>query len=194
MDILNKRFADFQQYIGHDIDSEDDDDDAVLFESLPLVGMVVLQFNMLENSIDSAICAAINDRTDAVGLLVIDGMGFVQKVELYRRLCENLHATVPGPVASFAGLAARLKDVATLRNHVVHANWITSDTQGYTYTRMQIKRGGMQQEYVQLTPEAMRKVGDEIKGASDQLHAYLEERDELLRDKPRAPSLPATQS
>ncbi len=110
-------------------------------------------------------------------------MQYVQKVELYRRLCEELHANVDGPVPSFVGLVDRLKAVAKLRNLVVHADWSNSDAEGYTYTRLHIKSGGMMQEYVQLTPESMERVADEIQAASDQLESYFEERTELLRDK-----------
>ena len=106
-----------------------------------------------------------------------------QKVDLYRRLCEDLHACVAGPAPSFAGLAERLKAVAVLRNLVVHADWSHSDAEGYTYTRLHIKSGGMMQEYEQLTPEAMEKVADQTIAAGNQLEAYLEEHGELLRDK-----------
>ncbi|PNG52291.1 hypothetical protein WDL1CHR_06203 [Variovorax sp. WDL1] len=187
MDILKKRFADFQQYLGHDFGDDDDVEGAVLFETLPLIGMVVLLFNALEKSIDSAICEAINDRTDSVGLLVIHGMPYGQKVDVYERLCEDLHATVEGPVPSFQGLIARLKAVSVLRNLVVHADWLSSDAKGYTYTRLHIKRGGMRQEYVQLTPDSMGKVAAAIQGASAQFDAYLDERGELLRDKRHDP-------
>lgn len=180
---LKKRLAQFQQYLSHDLETADDDVHSVLVETLMQIGIVVWYFNGLEKSLDSAICESITDRTDALGLLVIHGMQYGQKVELYRRLCEDLHATVAGPVPSFAGLAERLKAVAALRNLVVHADWNHSDAEGYTYTRLHIKSGGMTQEYVQLTPEAMEKVADQIKAASDQLEAYLEERGELLRDK-----------
>ena len=183
MDILTKRLANFQQYIGESAEVDDDGDASVLFETLPLIGMVVLLFNQLESSIDRAICEAINDRTDSVGVLVINGMNFMPKVDLYRRLCKALHADFAGPVPSFGGLIKRLEGAAKLRNLVVHADWMSSDAKGYTYTQLHIKRGSMTEEYTQLTPEAMDKVTDAIRGASDQLEAYFEERTELLRDK-----------
>lgn len=109
---------------------------------------------------------------------------YAQKVELYRRMCEDLHGAVPGPVPSFAGLIDALKAAATHRNLVVHADWTNSDVEGYTFTKVQIKNGGMMQEYAQLTVESMEKVCNEMTATLEQLHAYLTERDELLGPRP----------
>lgn len=180
---LKKRYAEFQQYVSHDLETGDGDSGSTVLNTMLDIGIVVWRFNALERSLDRAICESINDRTDAVGMIVIHGMQFAQKVELYRRLCEDLHASVAGPVPSFTGLVDRLKGVAKVRNLVVHADWSNSDAEGYTYTRMQIKQGDMQQEYVQLTSESMERVAEEIGAASNQLDAYYLERAELLRDK-----------
>ena len=180
---MKKRLAQFQQYLVHEMELEGTDSDQMMSEALSWIGVVVWYFNTLEKMLDSAICQSISEHTDSLGLLVIHGMPYGQKVELYRRLCEVLHATVGGPVPSFSCLADKLKAVALSRNLVVHADWSSSDADGYAFTKMIFKKGNMVQEYAQLTPEAMEKVADEIMGAKKQFEAYLEERDELLRDK-----------
>ena len=72
-------------------------------------------------------------------------------------MCEDLHGAVPGP-GRRSGLIGALKAAATHRNLVVHADWTNSDVEGYTFTKVQIKNGGMMQEDAQLTVESMEKV------------------------------------
>ncbi|WP_431273184.1 hypothetical protein ACQ858_13220 [Variovorax ureilyticus] len=183
---MKKRLEPFQQYLEHDLETADAHSNSTLVETLMHIGLVVWRFNALERSLDHAICIGINDRTDAVGLIVIHGMQYAQKVELYRRMCEDLHGAVPGAVPSFTGLIDALKAAATHRNLVVHADWTNSDVEGYTFTKVQIKNGGMMQEYAQLTVESMEKVCNEMTATLEQLHAYLTERDELLSPRPPA--------
>ena len=193
--MMKTRRTPFDQYLGHDMDTEGDEAEEMLSATLPLVGTVVWFFNSLEKGLDSAICEAINDRSDAIGLNVIHGMAYGQKVDLYRRLCEDLHGCFSAPeVPSFDGLSAALKEAAVLRNLVVHADWSHSDAEGYTYTRLHIKRGGMMQEYTQLTPDSMEQVIRRIQHASELFDAYFFERTELMRDKRHDKPTPAPES
>ena len=181
---MKKRLEPFQQYLEHDLETEDAHSGSNLLETLMQIGLVVWRFNALERSLNHAICTGISDRSDALGLIVIHGMQYAQKVELYRRMCEDLHGAVPGQVPSFIGLFDALKAAATHRNLVVHADWTNSDIEGYTFTKVQIKDGGMKQEYAQLTVESMEKVVAEMTATLEQLDAYLTEREELLSPQP----------
>ena len=183
---MKKRLQPFQQYLEHDLPIADEGSNSNLVETLFQIGLVVWRFNSIERALDQAICAGINDRSDSMGLIVIHGMQYAQKVELYRRMCEDLHEAAGGTVPSFAGLIDALKAASTHRNLVVHADWTNSDAEGYTFTKVQIKNGGMMQEYAQLTVESMEKVCDEMSTTFERLHAYLNERDELLSMPPSA--------
>ena len=183
---MKKRFEPFQQYLVHDLGTADVHSNPALADTLMYIGLVVWRFNTLERSLDHAICKATNDRTDAVGLIVIHGMPYSQKVELYRRMCEDLHEAVRNPVPSFDGLIDALKKAAINRNLVVHADWTTSDAKGYTFTKLQIKNGGMAQEYAQLTVESMESICDEMTATLGQFHGYLGDREDLISFRPPA--------
>ena len=101
-------------------------------------------------------------------------------------MCEDLHGAVPGP-GRRCGLLAALKGAATHRNLVVHADWTNSDVEGYTFTKVQIKNGGMMQEDAQLTPSQWKRSANEMTATLEQLHAYLTERDETAQSS--APGL-----
>ena len=180
---MKRKTRDFIQHLSHDLD-EDDEGRAqqLLEESLPLVGLVVMYFNRLEKAIDSAICGAISDRSDSTGLLVIHGMQYTSKVDLYKRLCNDLHGSEADGVTSYGHLIDRLTEVGKLRNLVVHADWDNTDAEGYTYVRLRLTKRGMKQEYVQFTLESMEKVIEQIQAVHEQFDQYLSDCENFLRN------------
>ena len=179
------KFKAFVQHLSHDFDEEDEErGEELMWESLPLVGMVVMQFNVLEKQIDSAICEIISDRSDELGLLVIHGMQYSSKVELFKRLCDDLHRCLSdGAPHEYEGVIEYLVGVAQLRNMVVHADWFNTDAQGYTYSRLKLTKGGMQQEYVQLVPESLELIVERILHAQSAVDRYWEARSVLLHQR-----------
>ena len=159
---MKRRSTSFLQYLSHEFNPDDDPEvearmEEQFSEALPLIGLVVMYFNTLEKSLDSAICETLNDRTDSVGLIVLQGMQFGGKVELFRRLCDDLHLTVGrGMPPHYEKLVESLKRAAHVRNLVVHADWENMDAEGFTYVRLLMSpKTGIEQEYVQLTADAM---------------------------------------
>ena len=164
----------FVQHLTHDyLDDEDEQRGFDLMqESLPLVGMVVMYFNMLEKLIDSALCDAVSDRSDALGLLVIHGMQYGAKVDMFKRFCEDAHQHMPaGTPPEYKGIVEGLVEASRLRNLVVHADWFHTDAQGYTYARLKLTKKGMQQEYFQLSPDALEDIVERINQTVVQLTA-----------------------
>ena len=182
---MKRRTTEFIQHLFHDTDLEDDpvleaQAQKHINDALPMIGLVVLYFNSLEKAVDSAICDALTDRSDALGLAVIQGMQYGSKVELFKRLSDTVHQySVRGEPPLFASLIDRLKEAARLRNLVVHADWNSTDAEGYTYVRVVISARGVKQEYIQLTEDAMEKVLDQIDAVHNQLDDYLLGRDEF---------------
>ncbi len=180
------KFKAFVQHLSHDYLDEEEEQQGfdLMWESLPLVGMVVMHFNVLEKQIDSAICEAISDRSDSMGLLVLHGMQYNSKVEMFKRFCEDLHLCVPdGAPQEYEGVIDYLTEAARLRNLVVHADWFNTDKEGYTYSRLKLTKGGMQQEYVQLTPNSLEEIVERILVAQSALDRYWEQRSVLLHGR-----------
>jgi hypothetical protein len=177
---MKRKTSEFIQHLHHELDEDENANAEQLFdESLSLVGLVVMYFNRLEAAINAAICASISDRSDSKGLLVIHGMQYSAKVDLYKRLCDELHSYVSGNAPAYEKLIDKLKGVGQLRNIVVHADWTSADAQGYAYLRLKLSSSGMHQEYVQFTPEAMEKIVFQINDVHEQFDQYLSEREDF---------------
>lgn len=175
---MKKKLVQFIQNFGHDIEDEEAAEEYIA-EALPLIGMVVMSFNSLEKSLDSMICETITDRTDEPGLIILQGMHFSNKVDLFKRLSASFHKSLGTP-PKYEGLIDKLAEMARLRNLVVHADWRNTDEEGFTYFRIKAVDGGLMQEYVQLTPESFDKLIDQMIAANHQLSDYWIQRGNLL--------------
>jgi hypothetical protein len=170
-----KRSTDFDHYLCQDLREANEDSSEDWEDALRWVGLVVMYFNRLEKLLDCAICAAINDRTDAPGLLVLHGMPFAARVELYARFYDTLHGGLDASAAEYNALIHELKELGTLRNLVIHADWASTDTAGYTYVRLKINRGKLQQDYTQMTAESLAAITKRIDAAMDRIDKYLQD-------------------
>lgn len=146
-----------------------------LDESLSMIGLVVMCFNRLEGFVGSCVCEAISDRSDSMGLLVLAGMQYVSKIELMARIYDEAHLTYGATPLAYRGLVDKLKEAGRLRNVVVHADWASTDGDGYTFHRARLVRGAFQQEYLQLGPAELDAVVEAIEAAAAQLDQYCED-------------------
>jgi len=180
---MEKSTIGFDQHLSHEFDIDEPEVMDALESSLPWIGLVVVSFNRLENLLDQAICEAFSDRSDSVGLLVIHSMQFGAKVELYRRLSDDLHMLIGRQAVTYEGLIDDLKKAANLRNLVVHANWGSTDAEGFTFTKVKVTSRGMVQEYHQLTQDSLLEVSRSIDVTRSQLDLYIEERMAVIHDR-----------
>jgi hypothetical protein len=176
---MKTRTKQFIQNLSHDIEDEDRAE-AFLEDSLPLVGLVVMFFNSLEKSLDSFLCEIISDRTDAPGLIVIQKLTYSAKLDLFKRFSEDFHLTFDSAPADFERLIGELSEVASLRNLVVHADWSSMDHEGYTFVRLKMSKGGMFQEYAQLSVDSLEKLIERASKANHMLSDYWEWRSDCL--------------
>ena len=174
----------FIQHLGHDIEDEDAAWEH-LDESLPNIGMVVMYFNGLEKALDQLLCETISDRSDTFGLIVLQNMHYSAKVNLFSRFSEDLHRAFGETPKPYTKLLDRLREAAKQRNIVVHADWENTDEEGYTYSNIRISNGDMEQEYVQLTPDALEAIVDTILSARKQLGDYCEAKTEMMQSHHR---------
>jgi hypothetical protein len=177
---VKEKTKDFIQALGHELYLDDEDEEKgtdFVSEVLHLIGIVVWGFNQLEQSLNVCICDRVSDRAETMGRLVIQGMQYSAKVELYKRLCDDFHAMFGEVPPAYVQLVENLKKAGVLRNLVVHADWQSTDAEGYTFVRLKLTgKGNFQQEYRQFTPEAMEEIVAEI----DRVHHQLSDHSEQL--------------
>lgn len=148
--MMKTKLVDFAQHLYHEIGDEDKAEE-YLENALPCIGLVVMHFNSLESSLDSALCEHFTDRSDSTGLIVLTQMNFSAKVELLKRFCDDLQVGMNLELRGYNQIINNLKESARLGNLVVHANWESTDEEAYTYVRLKMSKRGMQQKYVQFT-------------------------------------------
>ena len=176
---MKTRTRQFVQHLSHEIENEELAE-SYLDNSLPLVGLVVMYFNAVEKSLDSVICEVISDRSDALGLIVIQKLMFSAKLDLFKRFYDDFHLCFATQPESFAVLIQELGEIARLRNLVVHADWSSTDEEGYTFVRLKGSKEGMLQEYVQFSVDSLEKLIDRIIAANHLLSDYWVWRSERL--------------
>jgi len=173
------KIKEFEQHLYHEIYDEDKAEEYV-GEALSYIGLVVMYFNSLEASLDGYLCQIFTDRSDSTGLIVLNKMNYASKVELFKRFCDDFDVCTGSAIAGYELLINILKEAGRLRNLVVHANWESTDEEGYTFVRLKMSKKGMQQEYVQFSTESLQKVVNLIVDACGSLGEYWELRDEAL--------------
>lgn len=179
---MKSKLKEFVQHLYHEIEDEDKAEE-YLDGALPLIGLIVMYFNGLESSLDSVLCENFTDRTDSTGLIVLNKMNFSAKVDLLKRFCDDFHFAVNHCIDGYEQLINELNESARLRNMVVHANWESTDEDGYTYIRLKISKKGMHQEYVQFDKESLQKLIELIISTREKLYEYWGTRNDVLYDR-----------
>jgi hypothetical protein len=145
------------QYI---FESQNDEGATDLFleQTALLIGYIVHSFNSLEQLLTSTICTLLNERTDALGLIITEKLNYTAKVDLLERYVNGAQLDLKKQIPGFKELIGKLRESGQLRNAVVHADWETTDFDGYTFVKHRMGATGMEQEYRQFTPEALDKI------------------------------------
>jgi hypothetical protein len=107
-------------------------------------------------------------------------MQYATKVDLFHRFCDDFHRAFTVENEHYPELISKLKEVGRLRNIVVHADWESTDEEGYTFVRAQINKQGIKQQYVQFSQDSLDKIVDLIGEARQQLESYWEKRGDIL--------------
>lgn len=176
---MKTRKKEFIQHLYHEIENEDKVEE-YLDSSLPLIGLIVMYFNGLEQSLDSIICQIFTDRSDSTGLIVLHKMTYSTKVELFKRFSDDFHTACDINIQGYDDLIRDLKESGRLRNLVVHADWENTDDDGYTYVNFKISKKGMEQEYAQFSEESLYKIIELILKTRKSLYNYWDNRNHEL--------------
>lgn len=140
-----------------------------VYELMPLIGEVVLWFNTLEADIDNVLCGFISDRTDQKGLLVVGNMMYATKLDLFERFTSDFFRERGDQPAWLPTLLSDLRECGSLRNKVVHANWMHTNDEGYTQVKIKFSKRGLEHELVQFSKDSLDLIIEKIDATRCQL-------------------------
>lgn len=167
----------FDQFLMHDIEELNGDlEEAYLEAAFPLIGQIVMYFNALEKDLDSLIYESFSDRSDQLGIIVIGGMNYSAKIDLFKRYSDLLHITLQGSYEKYDSLIKDLRECGRLRNITVHADWSNTDLEGYTYLGVKVTKEGINQEYIQFSIDSLNDILTLIHHTRFKLNDYWEAR------------------
>jgi hypothetical protein len=176
--VVKQKSVNFVQHLAHEIDEENVDD--YLSNLYPLIGMIVVDFNGLESGLDSVLCEIFSDRSDSTGLIVLHKMGYAAKVDLFKRFNDDFQSSLNTSIDGYNLLLSNLKESGRLRNLVAHADWESTDEDGYTYIKLNISKRGMEQQYVQFSEDSLEKIYELILSTRTALGTFWDARQEAL--------------
>jgi hypothetical protein len=148
---------------------ETDDSYEYVQELAPSIGETIIWFNTLESDIDYILCKFISDRSDQKGLLVVASMMYATKLDLFERLTKDLLRTLENDPDWFPQLMIDLRECGVLRNKVVHANWMHTDTNGYTQVKIKVGKCGLEHELIQFSKESLDLIISKIEKTRSKL-------------------------
>jgi len=140
-----------------------------VYELMPLIGEVVIWFNTLEAGINNILCGFISDRTDQKGLLVVANMMYATKLDLFERFTSEFLRDKGDQPVWLSQLLSDLRECGSLRNKVVHANWMHTDEDGYTQVKIKFSKRGLEHELVQFSKSSLELIIDKIEATRNQL-------------------------
>jgi len=182
MNYTKTKLTEFVQHLSHEIDDEEKAEEYIE-NAIPFIGLIIMYFNSLESSLDSVLCENFTDRTDSTGLIVLNKMGFSAKIDLLKRFCDDFQFSLNENLEGYERLINDLKESARLRNLVAHANWQSTNEEGYAFVRLKMSKKGIQQEYVQFTEESLQKIIELILTTRSNLHDFWENRNDILYNR-----------
>lgn len=154
---------------------ETDDSYEYVENLIPKIGEIVIFFNALEADVDQILCRYVSDRTDQKGLLILSNMMFLTKIELFERFSSELLRETDDKFLGYNELISNLKECGSLRNKVVHANWMYTNNDGYTQVKIKFGKQGLEHELVQFSIESMNQILTKIENTRASLDYFFME-------------------
>lgn len=142
---------------------EVDDSLTYINPMLPFIGEVLVWFNDLEADLDEAICGLVSTRAATPGLLIMANTMFQTKLDLFERLASDWFRSNGTEPSFFKNLISELRTCAILRNKVVHANWLYTNSEGYTEVKIKARNDGIiEHEMTKFTTENLNEIIERI--------------------------------
>lgn len=167
-----EKSEDLEQYDGYGGYLEDKED-----RYAPLLGYFLLDFSVLEHSLNLALAEELHGSTHEIGYVVMEKLKTFDKIELFSKLYLRL-VSFQGPKGKsiLAAIKKRLEDLNTFRNIIVHANWSTIDQENFVRTKIKVDtdEGYVKFRNIKITTTMIRAQSREAQRLSDDLDEFSE--------------------
>lgn len=146
------------------------------------IGMLMISFSELEDTVDRDLATAINERTYEPGYRIIKYLEFREKIDLlkddYSAFIKYFFEGIKQVqfLSEVKVLYAKLVELSEFRNKVAHANWSSLDNAGFVrYRSVENKaEAGMSFQKVKMTPAIIIKFIRQNSAVSNRLGNFRE--------------------
>jgi hypothetical protein len=146
------------------------------------IGSFIISFSDMEDSVDTDLATAINERAHEPGYRIIKYLNFRNKINLLRDdyVAFIKYLTSESDKKRLLNeikiIHDKLCELSEFRNKVAHANWNTLDTSGFVRTKILENKEdpGMQFLKVKMTPLILLKFRRQNDAISNRICVYRE--------------------
>ncbi|MNV53916.1 hypothetical protein D3C71_1460810 [compost metagenome] len=94
---------------------------------------------------------------------------YATKLDLFDRFTTDFLRSAANEPVWLPKLMSDLRECGTLRNKVVHANWMYTNSEGYTQVKIKVGKRGLEHELTQFTAEALQLIIQKIQSTRELL-------------------------
>lgn len=153
------------------------------------IGHLVIDFSLLENTLNLALVEAIHSGSHEPGYVVVEKLRMADKIDLFNKMyLRMVHFQSKKGKDELAVIRSRLEDANTFRNMIAHANWATLDEEKFVRTKVKIDReeGRVTFRNIKITTTLIRGQVREIQSLTNALEKFSEKALEWrFEEKPR---------
>ena len=141
----------------------------------PQIGRFLIDFSVLEHTLNVCIAELFIDDMHEHGYLIIAGNTLYGRIELFRKLLlSRLRYTRPKLTNRLKALVKRLHETRVFRNYLVHANWSTLKNTGYVRTRFDEQDGQVVLKNVRIKPATIKAWSNRVRKLDLDLFEFAE--------------------
>jgi hypothetical protein len=127
--------------------------DKYLNKVAPFIGYMAIEFNDLEETLNTAIVNNISEHDEGKGYIIISGMSFSAKIDLLDRMINYELAQTKSPryIKWFKGVIQDLNKCNKLRNNIIHGAWLEYNMSSRTLrTKKKVRPDGVYDQEVKI--------------------------------------------
>lgn len=144
----------------------------------PLIGELVIVFNILENSVDYIIKEVVSDdlAQDEIAYIFLSEIMYSTKINILLKLYNyQLRNTKKDYKVALNELKQKLNEAGNIRNSIIHADWTDVTNDYYVKIKTKVKEEGAKNIYKILDKEIIKNQIDFINEVNNELNDFDEE-------------------
>lgn len=170
-----KKSKHFEELVGEDF-IYNDYIEKVESKCASLIGKFLIEFSLLEHSLDIAIAEFFADDLHEIGYTIIEKLTFRQKVDLFYKLYMREEVLIRHKItrSTLVKITQKFRAINDFRNELVHANWESLKKDGTVRTKIIVdKEGeGVKFKRVKITSYLIQKKINEIDSLISKIDRY----------------------